>query len=318
MANWKKVIVSGSHAHLNTITGSSLTNNNLLVAGDIGQVESSGITFAGSTVDLGASSIISTGTGTILSGSFSGSFEGVADFHDLTDGDGIIDFTYDGSAVATVKLDTGSVMFVQGVRTNISATDTGGASGIDFTYNSSTGDISAVVATASISITGDTGTPDTINLGETASFVGTANEIETAVSANQIQIGLPNAVTIVDLTVSDDLIVMGTASFQHTTNLDVADRFIRLASGSSGAGDGGIVVQQSVNKLGEAIGFDSATVRWGFSGSFDASQATLIPDAYVAAAFNGSTEDPFTETPARYDKSGNLFTSPAGEIFIYA
>ena len=49
-----------------------------------------------------------------------------------------------------------------------------------------------------------------------------------------VQIGLPDDVTISqDLTVTRNLIVQGTASFQHETNLDVADRFIRLASGSS-------------------------------------------------------------------------------------
>ena len=318
MANWKKVIVSGSHAHLNTITSSVLTNDNILVAGAIGQVESSGITYDGSTLNLGASSITSTGANSVLTGSFSGSFEGFADLYDLTDGDGIIDFTYDGSTAATVKLDTGSTIFIQGVRTNIDVSDTAGSNGLDLTYNSSTGVVSGYMQTSSILFGADSGTDDHVYLGELVNFVGTSNEIETTVSANQIQIGLPNSVSITDLTVTDDLVVMGTASFQHTTNLDVTDRFIKLASGSSGAGDGGIVVQQTSNTVGEAIGFDSATTRWGFSGSFDASQATLVPDAYVAAAFNGSTEDPFTETPSRYDKAGNLFTSPAGEIFIYA
>ena len=33
--------------------------------------------------------------------------------------------------------------------------------------------------------------------------------------------------------VSGNLTVAGTASFQNTTNLDVADRFIRMASGST-------------------------------------------------------------------------------------
>jgi hypothetical protein len=44
MANWKKVIVSGSNAELTSITSSVLTNDNLLVAGTGGAIENSGIT----------------------------------------------------------------------------------------------------------------------------------------------------------------------------------------------------------------------------------------------------------------------------------
>ena len=59
MAVWKKIIVSGSDAHLNSITASSLVNDNLLVAGPGGEVQSSGLTFDGSVVTLtGAKSIV--------------------------------------------------------------------------------------------------------------------------------------------------------------------------------------------------------------------------------------------------------------------
>jgi hypothetical protein len=76
MANWKKVIVSGSDAHLASITSSVLTDNNILVAGVGGAVESSGIPYDGSALGLGSSIITSTGATSILSGSFSGSFQG--------------------------------------------------------------------------------------------------------------------------------------------------------------------------------------------------------------------------------------------------
>ena len=76
MAEWKKIIVSGSDAHLATVTASNLTNDNILVAGTGGAVESSGITYDGSTLGLGSSVITSTGATSILSGSFSGSVQG--------------------------------------------------------------------------------------------------------------------------------------------------------------------------------------------------------------------------------------------------
>jgi hypothetical protein len=65
--------------------------------------------------------------------------------------------------------------------------------------------------TASIStsftISGDSGADDTVSGGETLTFTGTANEITTTISDNEVTFALPDDVTIgSDLTVSDDLI----------------------------------------------------------------------------------------------------------------
>ncbi len=111
----------------------------------------------------------------------------------------------------------------------------------------------------------------------------------------------------------------GTASFQNTTNLDVADRFILLASGSNTTGDGGIVIQQGTNGIGEGFGYDSAETRWGVTGSFDGSQATFVPDAFMAAVVvaGAGVNDPST-APARYVKDGNMFIADNGEIYIYS
>jgi len=177
-----------------------------------------------------------------------------------------------------------------------------------------------------LSIQGDTGT-DTVDLqNDTLDFEGTANEIVTAVTDNKVSISLPDDVTIgQDLTVSRDILVtrnltvQGTASFQHTTDLDVADRFIRLASGSSANGDGGIVIQQNADGTGEVFGFDNPTKRFGVSGSFDASTNTFTPDAFMAAVVEGGVGE---DTPAavitKYDKKGNIFVGANEDIYIYS
>ncbi len=152
--------------------------------------------------------------------------------------------------------------------------------------------------------TNGTGTSDPVALGETLTINGTNNEIDVAVGTNTLTIGLPADVTISqDLIVSRNLTVQGTASFQNTTNLDVADRFILLASGSNTTGDGGIVIQQGTNGIGEGFGYDSAETRWGVTGSFDGSQATFVPDAFMAAVVvaGAGVNDPST-APARYVK----------------
>ena len=98
MAEWKKIIVSGSHAHLASVTASNLTNDNILVAGTGGALESSGITYDGTTLGLGAGVITSTGATSLVSGSFSGSFEG-----DGTGLTGVVadSFDFDGLTAGT-------------------------------------------------------------------------------------------------------------------------------------------------------------------------------------------------------------------------
>jgi hypothetical protein len=175
-----------------------------------------------------------------------------------------------------------------------------------------------------LSISGDTGT-DTVDLqNDTLDFEGTANEIVTAVTDNKVTFSLPDDVVIgQDLTVTRDLVVSrnltvsGTASFQHTEDLDIADRFIRMASGSTSTGDGGIVIQQTSATNGEVFGFDSATTRFGVSGSFDASQNAFTPDAFMAAVVEGAANDP-TAAPARYQKKGNIFVAANEDIYIYS
>jgi len=181
------------------------------------------------------------------------------------------------------------------------------------------GDGSGLTGLAStLNVSGSTGNGSVDLLTQDFTIEGTANEVETSMTGQTLTIGLPSDVTIgQDLVVTRNLTVQGTASFQHETNLDVADRFIRLASGSSAGGDGGIVIQQDSAANGEAFAFDSATTRWGVTGSFDASTNTIVPDAFMAAAVLGAGTDP-SAAPARYIAKGNLFIGSDEAIWIYS
>ena len=341
MANWKKIIVSGSNAHLAQITSSVLTDGNLIMAGTGGALKNSGISFSGSTFNIGSSSIISTGTGSVLTGSFSGSFVGTTNLPDLTQGAGIVPFIYDGAIPATVAVSGASALNTNAVTkwngaafVNSSLTDNGtvisGASSIQLSGASSIlsgsfsgsfqGDGSGLTGLATtLDVSGSNGTGISINL-VTQDFTigGTANEIETSAAGTTLTIGLPNDVTITqDLTVNRNLTVLGTASFQHTTDLDVADRFIRLASGSNAAGDGGIAIQQNNALDAEVFGFDSGATRWGVSSSFDASQNAFTPDAFMALSLVGAGTDP-TVVDARYQVKGNIFIGSDEGIWIYS
>ena len=128
-----------------------------------------------------------------------------------------------------------------------------------------------------------------------------------------------NTLTVTgDQLITGNLTVQGTASFQHETNLEVADRFIRLASGSSANGDGGIVIQQNADGSGEVFGFDNPTKRFGMTGSFDAADNTFTPDAFMATVVEGAAGVSPTATIAKYTKKGNIFVANDEDIYIYS
>ncbi len=90
---------------------------------------------------------------------------------------------------------------------------------------------STAATSSSLTIAADSGSNDTVTVGtDTLTFEGTANEIETTVSDNKINIGLPSNVTI-----GGNLTVNGTTTTVSSTTLSVADPLIILASGNNSA-----------------------------------------------------------------------------------
>ena len=99
----------------------------------------------------------------------------------------------------------------------------------------------------SLTIAADSGSDDVVTVGtNTLTFAGTSNEVETTVSDNQIQIGLPDNVTIGGaLTISGNLTVNGTTTTVSTTNSRVSDTIIELNTGAgSNANDLGFIFER--------------------------------------------------------------------------
>jgi hypothetical protein len=82
-----------------------------------------------------------------------------------------------------------------------------------FLKTNGSGTLSFDTIISSFTIAGGTGS-DTFNTGETLTFAGTANEIETTVTNNQVQIGIPDNVIV-----GNALTVTGPAQFNGTVNL---------------------------------------------------------------------------------------------------
>ena len=88
---------------------------------------------------------------------------------------------------------------------------------------------SQTIATA-LQIGADIGSDDTVAGGEKLTIAGTANEIETTVTNNQIQVGIVSNPTLSgDVTISGGLTVAGTTTTVNSTDMDVADSLVRFA-----------------------------------------------------------------------------------------
>ena len=192
--------------------------------------------------------------------------------------------------------------------------------------------LTGVEATGSFtgSFTGDgsglTGLVSTLAIGDGIGGIGSVDlltqrfdvvggtNLNTTTANQTTTVILDNDITVDNVIINNDLTVYGTASFADSVNLLVADRFVLFASGSTTTGDGGIVIQQATQNIGELLGYDASVTRWGLDTAFDASGNAFSPDAYVAAVVDidaGQTD------AARYQKNGNIKVDN-GDIFIYS
>lgn len=229
-------------------------------------LQNSDVTFGTTTVDLGGSSDVIDGlqlTDVNATGSFSGSFTG--DFilsKNVSSGDGIETFSFDGQADQIVTLNTGSTHFTEGVRKKINVTDTTGASGVDLTYDEATGNIQATLQNSDITF----GTT-TVDLGGSSDVIGGLKL--TDVDATGSFSGSFTGDFILSKNVSDGLGIE-TFSFDGQSNQIVA-----LDTGSTHFNDG---VKNKLNA--EAVVSSSAQVK------------SLLPSGTVS----GSSQITITES----------------------
>ena len=320
-AAWKKVIVSGSSAELANLN----VNNKLVTSGSlqisnaagsvINQISSSfDATFLsgsfsgshyGNFTGSATGSFVGSGTlrgdfsgsftgSAILSGQFSGSFSGSATLPSLTESTGIVPFTYSGSLPATIAISGAAAL-----TTNLLPKWTGAG----FSNSNIT----------------DSGTLVTIGAGATSGVT---------VSAGGINV-TGNSLFNQNVNITGDLTVAGTASFQNTENILIADKFILLASGSTSLTDGGFIIASSTAPGGASgsaffIEAASAGVYGRFAVAYDvhASSSAVAADEYmVTSKINAG--NPSDATPPTWGSTtnglGNMWVnSTTSDIFIWA
>ena len=187
-----------------------LTNLPGLRAGEPGFTTDSYDLYVGLTSETATNQIV--GSGRFWTNSTSSTGSGV----------NLVEGTSNGTSYVTIK----SPDSLAGVVT-YTMPGTDGSSGQVLATNGS-GTLSFIDSAANLSMAGDSGTDTVALLTDTLTFAGTANEIETAVTNNQVQIGLPDDVTIGnDLTVTGALtangdVTLGNAGADTVTVVGVA------------------------------------------------------------------------------------------------
>jgi hypothetical protein len=315
MAEWKKVIVSGSTANLAALQVDNLTSGQVVIGGGTSNLSTTAINGTGNVVaTTGATGVTMTGS---FSGSFDGSYTGSYTGSFTGSYTGSFTGTHTGSYTGSF---TGSFSgSFQGTATSSSyALSASYAESASFANNANTASyaIYAVSASSAVNVSSiaNNVTNNTNNYVLTATGGGSIN------GESNLQFDGTTLTVTGDEVITGNLTVQGTASFQNTSNLEVTDRFVLFASGSNTAGDGGIVVQQGIQNVGELFGYENSVNRWGFTSSFNASTPSFTSAAYITTT-ETSTSIP-SAAPLYGGASngyGNIHVkTDTGDIYIYA
>lgn len=180
--------------------------------------------------------------------------------------------------------------------------------------------VDAQITAEDLDFSADSGSGSIDLDSETLRISGTANEIVTAASGNDITIGLPDDVTIGgDLTVTGDLTVSGSTTTIDTTNLLVEDTFIALNSNGSTNVDAGIVFTGAANKV---FGWDQSQESGRFGVDYAGGDASVAdggfsPDAWVSTVHTAAGDS--SNATAALAQIGNFYVNSSNsDVYIYS
>ena len=291
MAIWKKIIVSGSSAHLANLNVDSLSSG--VVTGDSGDLTTTQINGSGHILATTGAS------GSVMSGSFSGSFQG--DGSGLTGIASTLSFSGSGATGGgdTVNLKTEVLTFEGG--NNLSAT---------VTNNQVKYDLGAgIISGSSVGSTANQGEIALVTNGTSGSAI-TIKDLGTTGTPTFDSLTVTN-----DATVDGSLTVNGTLTYLNTTNTEIKDKFILLNSGSANPDDAGLVVDEGSGQ-GAALIYDGGKARWGFKQTLSASTGSVETEAYAAAVLDQNDSD-HNVNQAYFNKRGNIKIDDGNDIWIY-
>ena len=307
MAEWKKVVVSGSNiSELNNDAGFLASVGSGIVSGS-SQISFTGITNVPAGLVSGSAQTIANLPSGTVSGSSQISFTGITNVPaGLVSGSAQITLGGDLSGTAN----SATVTKVQGV-----ALTSGEATQL------------ANIGSVTISATqwGYLGAMDqNVRTTDTVEFAGLtingAVAFNNAASAESFNFDPDLSVTTIatasvsqNLTVGGDLIVNGDLTYLNTTNTSVEDQFILLGSGSADASDIGIIFNDGGAEPGQGVAFfyDGGVDRLSYATAIAHTATAVTPTAYIPLVFDvtGASHTPVTDV-------GNIKIED-GEAYIY-
>ena len=296
MAVWKKIIVSGSSAHLANINVDSLSSG--VVTGASGNLTTTTINGSGNIVaTTGATNLV-------MTGSFTGSFKG--------DGSGLtglatnLTIGADSGADDTVDLVNDTLTFTGGPGVTTTVSDN------QISYAIASGIISA----SSLGTNTTQGQALLVQNGNSGSAV-TINSLGTT--------GTPTFASIEttgNATVGGDLTVNGSLTTISTTNTNIKDQFLLLNSGSATATDeSGIIFGGANGTRGNGAAlvwngdYNSNDGRLAVANSVNSDATSATVSYFVGGVFDGNEADAAT---AQADHRGNIRVDSSNDIWIYA
>lgn len=302
MANWKKVIVSGSNAELLTVTASFFKGDGSALTG----------------VVAASANALTAGSGLSATGTYDGS---VARTFTVNSGS-LLPF-FSSSIFSTVSGDvTITSAGVSALATVASAGTTGGSTAIPVITINAKGLTTSITTAAVVAPAG------TLSGATLASNVLASSLTSVGTLAGLTATGTTSLATLTvsgDATVTGNLSVAGTASFTNADNLNIKDKFILINSGSSVLADSGWVTQYNAAGSGSAFYLEAASAgTYGrFAVAYDVvgTSTSLTPDEFVVTArVSASAAIPTNPTwGGSSNGSGNMFiNSLTGDVYIYS
>ena len=302
MANWKKVIVSGSNAELLTVTASFFKGDGSALTG----------------VVAASAFALTAGSGLSAAGTYDGS---VARTFTVNSGS-LLPF-FSSSIFSTVSGDvTITSAGVSALATVASAGTTGGSTAIPVITINAKGLTTSITTAAVVAPAG------TLSGATLASNVLASSLTSVGTLAGLTATGTTSLATLTvsgDATVTGNLSVAGTASFTNADNLNIKDKFILINSGSSALADSGWVTQYNAAGSGSAFYLEAASAgAYGrFAVAYDVvgTSTSLTPDEFVVTArVSASANIPTNPTwGGSSNGSGNMFiNSLTGDVYIYS
>jgi hypothetical protein len=324
MAEWKKLVVSGSNvSQLNNDAG-YLTAGTITQANGYATASVNGTQLIASSATSSLTFASSSGQGVTLAGSSPGGL------NTITVGLSSIPNTSlanSGSIIGNTVVNLGTTVTTLTGLTSVTATNFTGTASYATLATTALSANSATSASYALTSSFALNTPNAGNANTASNItpaitneannrVLTANGGGTINGEANLTFDGTNLILNGNQTISGDLTVNGTTTTINTQNLNVADKFILLSSGSTSTNDGGIIIQNNVDGTGFAFLYDQGQARWAYTGSLSSTATTASPDAFAAMVVDLNVAE--STDKVIYQKPGNIKIATNQDIFIWA